>query len=82
VSKRDKLIKKILIGKSNVSTNDAIKILEMLGFRASKADGSHLTFRKQGSKSVTIILTQNPIKSYLLDKLRDVLNNEGYNNDN
>ena len=81
MSKRNKLVKKIFSGKSDISPDEAVKILEMLEFRAAKTGGSHLTFRKLNCPSVTIILTQNPLKSYLLEKLQDVLINEGYRND-
>jgi len=81
VSTRDKLIQKILKGKSDVTPDEAVKILEMLGFTASPTGGSHLTFRKPNRPSVTIVLTQNPLKPYLLEKLQETLKNEGYQND-
>ena len=81
MSKREKLIQKIFKGKSDVSSDDAVKILKMLGFKAAVTDGSHLTFRKPNSPSLTIVLTQNPVKPYLLEKIQEVLKNEGYNND-
>ena len=81
MSKRDKLIQKILEGKSDVTPDDAIRILEMLDFKTTPTDGSHRTFRKQNCSSVTIILTQNPLKPYLLEKLQEALKHEGYIND-
>jgi len=81
MSKLNKLIKKILEGKSDVTPDEAIKILEMLGFYASPGSGSHLTFRKPNRQSVTIVLTQNPLKPYLLEKLYEALKNEGYKDD-
>jgi predicted RNA binding protein YcfA (HicA-like mRNA interferase family) len=81
VSKYDKLIQRIFQDKSDITPNEAVKILERLGFVASSAGGSHRTFRKSNSQSVTIVLTQNPLKPYLVEKLREVLKNEGYKND-
>jgi len=78
MSKHEKLIQKISRGKSDVTPGEAIKILEFLGFRASPGGGSHLTFRKPNSPSVTIVLTQNPLKPYLLEKLYAVIKNAGY----
>jgi predicted RNA binding protein YcfA (HicA-like mRNA interferase family) len=80
VSTRDKFIQKILKGKSDVAPDEAVKVLEMLGFTASPTGGSHLTFRKPNRPSVTIVLTQNPLKPYLLEKLQETLKNEGYQN--
>jgi len=68
------------MGKSDVTPDEAIKVLELLGFRASPSGGSHLTFRKPNCQSVTIVLAQNPLKSYLLEKLQEALKNEGYRN--
>ena len=81
MSRRDKLIQKILNGKSDVTPDEAVKILELLGFRTSPSEGSHQTFRKLHRQSVTIVLTQNPLKPYLLEKLQEALKNEGYKND-
>jgi len=81
MSKRDKLIQKIFRGNAAVTSDEAVKILEKLGFSATITGGSHLTFRKPNRPSVTIILTQNPLKSYLLKKLQEALINEGYQND-
>ena len=80
MSKHDKLIQKVLTGNSDVNPNEAIKILEMLDFRATPTSSSHLTFRKQNCQSVTIVLTQNPLKPYLLEKLQETLKHEGYAN--
>ncbi|MDR1802025.1 MAG: type II toxin-antitoxin system HicA family toxin [Treponema sp.] len=81
MSKRDKLIQKIFKGNSDVTPDEAVKILETLDFKMSPTGGSHLTFRKLNRPSVTIVLTQNPLKPYMLEKLQETLKNEGYKND-
>lgn len=80
MSKADKLIQKILKGKSGITPNEARKILEMFGYVATGPSGgsSHLTFRKLNRPSVTIVLTQNPLKPYMVAKLQAVLQFEGY----
>ena len=77
MGKREKLIRKINAGYSNLSPDEAIKILEMLDFKATPTGGSHLTFRKPNRPSVTIVLNQNPLKPYMLEKLQEALKNEG-----
>ena len=42
MTKYDKLIQKIFAGKSDVTPDEAIKILEMLDFKATPTGGSHL----------------------------------------
>ena len=81
MSKHDKLIQKVFMGNADVTPQEAVKILEKLGFKATPTGGSHLTFRKANSQSITIVLTQNPLKLYLLEKLQETLINEGYEND-
>jgi predicted RNA binding protein YcfA (HicA-like mRNA interferase family) len=78
VSKRDKLIQKIIDGNSDITPEEAIKILKMLGFWATPTSGSHLTFRKPNRPSVTVVLTQDPLKPYMLEKLHEVLKIERY----
>ena len=78
MSKRGKLIQKIFEGSSDVTPDEAVKVLEMLKFKAAITGGSHRTFRKLNRPSVTIVLTQNPLKSYILEKLKDALKDEGY----
>ena len=80
MSKTDKLIQKILKGKSEITPAEARKILEMFGYIAQgpACGSSHLTYRKPNAPSVTIVLTQNPLKPYMVAKLQAVLKYEGY----
>ena len=81
MSKKDKLIQKILNGESVITPSEAVKVLERFNFKSVKTASSHLTFRKPNCPSVTIVLTQNPLKPYLIEKIQEVLTNEGYTND-
>jgi len=81
MSKHDKLIQKIFRSSKDITPDEAVKVLENLGFKATPTGGSHLTFRKANRQSVTIVLTQNPLKLYMLEKLQEALINEGYKND-
>lgn len=81
MSKYDKLVQRIFKGSKDITPDEAIKILGKLGFKATPISGSHLTFRKPNCSSVTIVLTQNPVKPYMLEKLQETLINEGYKNE-
>ncbi|MCL2832798.1 MAG: hypothetical protein FWD78_06485 [Treponema sp.] len=78
MSKYDKLIQKIFDGNPNLTPEEIINLLKKLGFKAAATGSSHLTFRKPECLSVTLVLTQNPVKSYIITKLQEVLINEGY----
>jgi len=81
ISKHDKLIQKIFRSSKDITPDEAVKVLEGMGFKATPTGGSYLTFRKASRQSVTIVLTQNPLKLYMLEKLQEALINEGYKND-
>jgi predicted RNA binding protein YcfA (HicA-like mRNA interferase family) len=81
MSKHDKLVQRIFNNSTDITPDEAKKILGKLGFKATPIGGSHLTFRKTNRPSVTIVLTQNPVKPYILEKLQEALINEGYQND-
>ncbi len=80
MTKREKLIQKILKGDTNISPEEAMKILINLGYVATPPSGgsSHITFRKFNSMPITLVLTQNPLKPYMITKLQTALKNEGY----
>ena len=78
MSKHEKLIQKILDGNSDITSGEAVKILKILGYSASPTGSSHLTFRKPNHMSVTLVITQNPVKPYIIAKLQEVLYIEGY----
>lgn len=74
MTKRDKLIQRILDGK-RVSYNDAEKILISLGYLPKMPSGgsSHVTFRKNSCEQITLVKTQKPLKDYLMKQIREVL---------
>ena len=80
MGKYEKLIKRVFEGKSDITPDEAITILKKLDFKSTPTSGSHRTFRKSEHNSVTIILTQNPLKHYLIEKLQEALKQEGYRN--
>ena len=81
MGKHEKLIKRIFEGKSDITPDEAVNILNKLDFKSSAIGGSHRTFRKPSRQSITIVLTQNPLKPYLVEKLQDMLKQEGYTNE-
>ena len=78
MSKRAKLIKKILDGFSIITINEAISILLFLGYYAEKTGSSHETYRKKDTQSVTVVLTQKELKPYMMEKIKDALRKAGY----
>jgi len=80
MGKYEKLIKRIFEGKSDITPDEAVNILKRLDFKSTPTSGSHRTYRKPDRQSVTIVLTQNPLKPYLVEKLQETLKQEGYNN--
>ncbi len=82
MSKRDKLIQKILNGQS-IDFKDAEKLLTDIGYVSEYPQGgsSHKTFRKKGCEKITLVSYQGPIKQYALKLIQQALINEGYTNE-
>jgi predicted RNA binding protein YcfA (HicA-like mRNA interferase family) len=75
MSKRDKLIQKIMQGK-NISYDEAKKILLFFEYEIMNTCGSHVTFSKPGHQSITLVAYQKELKPYLIKKLQEALENE------
>jgi predicted RNA binding protein YcfA (HicA-like mRNA interferase family) len=80
MTKRDKLIQKILKGNSVVTIEEAEKILLFLAYIVEQPDSgsSHITYRKENCNSITLVLTQKELKQYLIRKIQDALRKAGY----
>ena len=80
MTKKDKLIQKILSGESVIKIEEAEKIMLFLGYDAEQpaSGSSHITYKKQDCNSVTLILTQKELKNYLIKKLQEALRKAGY----
>lgn len=80
MTKKDKLIQKILKGNSVITIEEAEKTLLFLGYDAEQpaSGSSHITYRKQDCNSVTLVLTQKELKIYLIKKLQEALRKAGY----
>lgn len=71
-----KLIKKILNG-SNISYNDAEKLLLLLGFEV-KVTASHHVFRKKGYANNISLKRRSELLNYQTKILQEVLKEHGY----
>ena len=78
MTKLEKLIQKILEGKSIITIDEAEKFLQKMEYTAEKATGSHITYRKENKDPVTLVLTTKELKPYMLKKLQKLLQDEGY----
>ncbi len=78
MSKRDKLIQKIMSG-GCITFAEAEKLLTDLGYASEFPQGgsSHKTFRKAGCDKITLVATQKPLKKYAMKMIQEALINEG-----
>lgn len=79
MTKRDKLIQKILSGLC-ITFAEAEKLLTDLGYQSEFPQGgsSHKTFRKIGCDKITLVATQKPLKKYAMKMLQEALKKEGF----
>ena len=77
MTKYDKLIKKILDEK-DITYEEAKKVLISLGYiqRTPRGGSSHVTFTKDTIKAITLVKTQNPLKRYLVKKVKEAIQND------
>lgn len=79
MSKRDKLIQKIMSG-ACITFAEAERLLTDLGYESEFPQGgsSHKTFRKAGCDKITLVATQKPLKKYAMKMIVAALIKEGF----
>ncbi|MCL1819876.1 MAG: toxin HicA [Oscillospiraceae bacterium] len=82
MGKLDKLINEVMNLNKNLRFSELSKILAGLGYiqKQPRRGGSHYTFRKKGRDSITIP-KENPINVTYVELIRDVLIEEGFENE-
>jgi hypothetical protein len=77
MTKRDKLIQKIMHGK-NVSYEEASRILIEFGYIPKQPSGgsSHITFRKDGCNQITLVQTHKEIKEYHIKQIQEAIKSD------
>jgi len=73
VTKRDKLIERIVSRPSLASFQDVRAVLEMYGWEHASTKGSHARFRKDGERSITVPIKHGNVKRVYLDQICDRL---------
>lgn len=69
-----KIIEKMRNQPNGISPNDAEKVLYALGFEHKRTRGSHKRFkRKSDGLRFTLVVSENPIKKYLVDDILNVV---------
>ena len=79
MSQFDKLLQRIKSLDNNMRFDEIRKILEAYGYTMNGpgSGSSHRTFRKKGCIPITIPI-HNPIKRVYVEKVRDALEEENY----
>jgi predicted RNA binding protein YcfA (HicA-like mRNA interferase family) len=85
MSKIEKLLKKILLGKSdnNLSLNDLKTLLIMLGFEKKAGAGSHTIFKKAGILDMINLQStkDGKAKPYQVKQVREIILKHKLNSD-
>jgi len=58
-----------------VSYEEAERVLKSLGYDNQYPNGgsSHISFRKKGRTTITLVSTQEPVKRYLIEKIQNAI---------
>ncbi len=73
MTKRDKLIQKIMQGK-DISSDEAEKILLYFGYELINREGSHVTYGKKNRNHITIVVNKKEMKSYQIKLVQEAIN--------
>ncbi len=76
MSQWDKLMARLKNLSTDMRIEELAKILERCGYVQSRGKGSHVLFRKQGSRPV-VIPDHRPLKVQYIRMVRDIVENEG-----
>ncbi len=69
MTRRDKLVQRILLRPPTASFQDVRSLLEMYGWTHDRTTGSHLTFTKAGEYPITVPVHDKRVKRFYLDKI-------------
>lgn len=77
MSKWDKLLKRIASLSGDLRFDELCKVMQSYGYevKSSGSGGSHFTFSKKGSASITIPKHQ-PVKTIYVKMIRDIVESE------
>ncbi len=65
MSKRAKLLERVLNNPANVRFQEIQKLLELAGFKLERVTGDHYIFKKTGYRPISVPYTQ-PVKSHIV----------------
>ena len=82
MTKRNKLIQKILNSVSTIYMDEATNVLIAIGYnpQVQNSGSSHITYKKL-DRAITLVLNRKELKPYQIKKLREILKEEGYTNE-
>lgn len=69
MTKRDKLVDRILRRPPDATFGDARSLLEMFGWTHASTKGSHARFTKAGERSITVPIHNGKVKRVYLDQI-------------
>lgn len=75
MSKKDKRIQDVKNGK-RISPSEAQQLLKQIGYENKNTEGSHQTW-SNGKKKIVILLNRKEQPSYLIDQLKEAIEEEG-----
>ena len=75
MTKKEKLVEEVKSGR-RISSKEAQKILQMAGFLEKGTKGDHQSW-SNGKRTIAILLNKKELPDYLIDKLKEILEEEG-----
>jgi predicted RNA binding protein YcfA (HicA-like mRNA interferase family) len=74
MSQLEKLIERIKARPSEADFADVVKLLEAYGYEKKRQEGSHVSFKKVGARTITVpLVSGRKVKRVYLEKLCELL---------
>jgi predicted RNA binding protein YcfA (HicA-like mRNA interferase family) len=74
MSKKDKLLRRILDNPTNVRFQELQKLLDQYGFILERVTGDHYIYKKPGFRPISVPFT-HPVKSYVVREVIKIIRN-------
>ena len=74
MTRLEKLIERIRARPPEADFGDVVRVLEAFGYERKRQEGSHVSFKKSGSRTITVSLVSgSKVKRVYLDQICEIL---------
>jgi predicted RNA binding protein YcfA (HicA-like mRNA interferase family) len=74
MTRLEKLVERINARPPEANFGDVVRLLEAFGYERKRQEGSHVSFKKPGGRTITVpLVSGNKVKRVYLDQICEIL---------